>query len=125
MVKGLRKETTKVSEKSSQTTFALETTGDTCVRSTTVKMKTLHRDVMDATGLELSMERRAKILYALNVNHNQKHRKLASEEIPVTEFLFGNNLKSFLSAIDSSSKLGFSMTRSHRERKYFPNHTKN
>ena len=54
---------------------------------------------MDAVGLELSMECRAKILYALTVNHNQK-RKLASEKIPVTEFLFGNDQKSFLSATD-------------------------
>ena len=80
----------------------------------------LVRDVLDAVGLDLSMECRAKILYALTVNHNQK-RKLASEKIPVTEFLFGNDLK-FLSATDSSSKLGFSMT-TPRGRKYFPSHT--
>ena len=35
------------------------------------KLKLL-RDVMDAAGLELSMECRAKIMYALTVNHNQK-----------------------------------------------------
>ena len=72
-------------------------------------LKTIH---------ELSMESRANILNAQNVN--QKYRKLAAEEIPVTECLFGNDLKSVLSAIDSSSKLGFSMTQSHRGRKYFP-----
>ena len=48
-------------------TFALAKAGDTCVRSTMVKMKTLLRDVTDAIGLnlktihQLSMERRDKL----------------------------------------------------------------
>ena len=55
-------------------TFALVKTGNACVKSTNAKMKTLLRDVTGAIGLnlktihELSMERRAKILSAQNVN---------------------------------------------------------
>ena len=69
-------------------TFALAKTGDTRVKSASSEMKALLRDVTDAIGLNLKtvheffMDRRAKILSAQNVN--QKYRKLASEQIPVT-----------------------------------------
>ena len=51
---------------------------------------------------------------------NRKYRKLASSEIPVTELLFGDDLKAACANIDSTSKLGLSALQSPRGRKFFP-----
>ena len=53
-------------------------------------------------------------------NVNKKYRKLASSDVQITEFLFGNELKASLAAIDSASKLGRDFTQSQRGRTFFP-----
>ena len=65
---------------------------------------------------EIWLERRSKILSSPNVN--KKYPKL-STDLPVTDFLFGNNLKAVLSSIDSTSKLGLNHVQSSRGKKYF------
>ena len=115
-------------------TLAMIKVGNTCFTSTKKEMKTKLRDeclfdTSDAIGVnlktihDLSMERRTKILSAPNIN--QKYRKLASEEVEISDQLFGNDLRSVLSSIESSSKLGISMTQSTRGRKFLPNFPKN
>lgn len=82
--------------------------------------KALMKKVSDAMALilkanhELSVERRMKIINSPNLN--KRYRKLASNETPVTELLFGDDLKGSLQAIDSAAKLGQSMTHTHTHR---------
>lgn len=110
-------------------TIAMVKAGDMCVQSSSTEMKSTLRDITDAIGInlktihDLSMERRQKILSASNIN--QKYKKLASGEIEISDLLFGNDLKSVLSSIESSSKLGLSMTQSNRGRKFSPAFPKN
>ncbi|XP_070185868.1 uncharacterized protein [Littorina saxatilis] len=105
-------------------TYALANTADKCVKSEMQHMKDLVRDISDAVSLnlktvhEMSMERRSKILNSPTVN--KKYRKLTSDDIPITEHLFGDDLKSVLTAIDSTAKLGANFALSTKGRKFFP-----
>ena len=80
--------------------------------------------VTDATSIllkathDLSMDRRNRVLSSHNVNN--KYKRLVSADIPITEYLFGDNLKEAVAAIDSSSKLGNNFTKSSKGRKFFP-----
>ena len=67
---------------------------------------------------DVSMDRRNKVLNSPMVNN--KYKRLASTEIPITDNLFGDNLKEAMAAIDNSSKLGNNFTKSAKGRKFFP-----
>ena len=82
--------------------------------STSIILKAVH---------DVSMDRRSKVLNAPTVNN--KYKRLASAEIPITENLFGDNLKEAMAAIDNSSKLGSNFTKSSKGRKFFPARAKN
>ena len=56
------------------------------------------------TSHELSVERTFKIVHSRQVN--RKYQKLASNDVPITEYLFGDDLKGSLTAIDLTSRLG-------------------
>ena len=56
---------------------------------------------------ELSMERRQKIVNSSSIN--KKYKRLASWDTPVTKFLFGDDLKTSLTAIEATNKLEYSM----------------
>ncbi|XP_070182738.1 transcriptional regulator ATRX homolog [Littorina saxatilis] len=105
-------------------TFALAKISDDLVQSASTQSKAMLKTVMDAVALilktvhELSVDRRSRIVNAQNVN--KKYRKLNSNDIPITDLLFGNELKASLAAIDSASKLGNDFTQSVRGRKFFP-----
>ena len=102
---------------------ALAYSCDTCVGSKSQELKNLIKNPSDAMSLnmkvvhEISLERRSRILSSPNVN--KKYRKL-STDLPVTDFLFGNDLKAVLSSFDSTSKLGSNYVQSSRGKKYFP-----
>ena len=78
----------------------------------------------DAMGLvsrvnkELAMDRRASIVYAPGIDN--KFRRLLSPDIPITDNLFGDDLKSAFSTIESSSKMGRALTASSKGGKRFP-----
>ncbi|XP_070192372.1 uncharacterized protein [Littorina saxatilis] len=88
------------------------------------EQKKLIKTIAEASGLilktayDMSLDRRAKILSGQNVN--RKYRKLASSNIPVTQWLFGDDLKSACADIDCTTKLGLAFTQSSRGQKYFP-----
>lgn len=90
--------------------------------------KAAAKPVSDAMGLilktvhDLSMERRAKILNAPQVN--QKYKRLMSADIPITQNLFGDDLKGAFAAIESTSKLGFNFTQT-KSGKFQPMKAKN
>ena len=100
---------------------ALACSCDTCVGSKSQELKNLIKNPSDAMSLnmkvvhEISLERRSRILSSPNVN--KKYRKL-STDLPVTDFLFGNDLKAVLSSFDSTSKLGSNYVQSSRGKKY-------
>ena len=56
------------------------------------------------------MDRRGKIL---NAQLNKKYRKLGSAEIPITDMLFGNDLKVACANIDTISKMGLTFSQSN------------
>ena len=105
-------------------TYALSRVADTCAASTVPETRGILKDVMDAVGLilkanhDLSMERRTKVMEAPQIN--RKYRKLATTETPVSDLLFGDDLKASCASIDSSSKLGLSFSQSSRGNKFFP-----
>ena len=99
---------------------ALAYSCNTCVGSESQEMKNLVKNLSDAVSLnlkvvhEISLERRSRILTSPNIN--KKYRKL-STDLPVTDFLFGNDLKSVLSSVDSTSKFGLNYVQSSRGKK--------
>ena len=94
--------------------------------ATLTKRDTMHH-ISDAMGLifkaskEVSMDRRASIV--LSNNFDKKYRRLLSSDIPVTHWLFGDDLKSTLSSIDQSSKMSKAMGRIPK--KHFNRFSKN
>ena len=104
--------------------YALMISGNVCVNSDNQETKQLLKSTADALGLmlktihDISLDRRAKILYAHHIN--KKYRKLGSPDIPVTKYLFGDDLKSACQTIDTSSKLGQNFSQSSQGRKFFP-----
>ncbi|XP_070191640.1 uncharacterized protein [Littorina saxatilis] len=107
---------------------ALASVTDTCLADKDAVAKSRVKDLMDAIGLvlkassDISVDRRAQIVTAPQVN--RKYRKLLSTEIPVTDKLFGDDLKNVCATIDSTSKLGQNFTQSVKGREFFP-HAKN
>ena len=103
---------------------ALTMVTDKCLASKDPTAKTMLKGIMDAMGLvlkasaDISMERRVKIITSPHVN--RKYRKLLSADIPVTDQLFGDDLKGVCATIESTSKLGQNFTVSTRGRKFFP-----
>ena len=65
------------------------------------------------------MDRRGKIL---NAQLNKKYRKLGSAEVPVTDMLFGNDLKAACANIDTTLKMGlkFCKSNANKSQKFFP-----
>jgi len=61
----------------------------------------------------------------LNVQLNKKYRKRGSAEVPITDMLFGNDLKAACANIDTTSKMGlsFSQLNANKSRKFFPHKT--
>lgn len=45
---------------------------------------------------------------------------MASNEVPVRDFLFGDDLKASLSNVDLANKLGQTLTYSNKGMKFFP-----
>ena len=105
--------------------YALTNVTDRCLTSKDSVAKTLVKDLMDAIGFvlkahshsDICVDRRTKIVLAPQVN--RKYRKL-SADIPVTDKLFGDDLKTVCATIDSTSKLRQNFTQSARGRKFFP-----
>ncbi|KAK7487401.1 hypothetical protein BaRGS_00021363 [Batillaria attramentaria] len=89
---------------------ALTEVSSNLMKTVVAENKESLRSAMDSMALimkashEISMDRRNKILNAPYMN--KKYRKLASPETPVTDHLFGDDLKASLAAIDSATKLG-------------------
>ena len=87
------------------------------------------KDTADAMALmlqashEMSLDRRARILSGPNIS--AKYKKLGSNEVPITQQLFGDDLNASLRDIESASKLGREFTQSKSGRKFFPGHPKN
>ncbi|KAK7497453.1 hypothetical protein BaRGS_00011295 [Batillaria attramentaria] len=61
---------------------------------------------------DMSIDRRAKIVYAPHMD--KKYRSLMSKDIPVTKFLFGDELPVTCTSIDKASKIGRNLVRSSR-----------
>jgi len=61
----------------------------------------------------------------LNAQLNKKYRKLGSAEVPITNMLFGNDLKSACANIDTTSKMGLSFRQSNanKSQMFFPQNT--
>ena len=74
--------------------------------------------LIQKTNHDLSMDRRGKIL---NAQLNKKYRKLGSAEVPITDMLFGNDLKAACANIDTISKMGlsFSQSNANKSQKFF------
>ncbi|XP_070210554.1 uncharacterized protein [Littorina saxatilis] len=110
-------------------TYVLATVADTCTKSSSVETKTLMKPILEAAGLvlktihDLSLDRRNRILNSQSLN--RKYKKLASSEIPITNNLFGDDLKGAFAQIDTTSKLGQSFTVSSKGNKFFPTRAKN
>ena len=65
------------------------------------------------------MDRRGKIL---NTQLNRKYRKLGSAEVPITDLLFGSDLKAACANFDTTSKVGLGLNQSNanKSQKFFP-----
>ena len=95
-----------------------------CMTGKSTNNDTLLEGLTDAAGLmlkvmhDIALDRRRKIVSGNNID--RKYKKLASANIKVTQFLFGDDMKGACAEIDTSSKLGSGFTRSARGRKFFP-----
>ena len=80
-----------------------------CVSNVELDRRDTMNRVSDAIGLvfktskEISMDRRASIVFADGID--KKYRRLLSSDIPVTSWLFGDDLKGALASIEQSSKM--------------------
>ena len=105
-------------------TCALTSVTDRCLANKDLSGKAVCKEIMDAIGLvlkanrEISQDRRAKIVLAPQMN--RQYRKLLSNDIPVTDNLFGDDLRTVCASIESTSKLGKNFTMSSRGRKFMP-----
>ena len=61
----------------------------------------------------------------MNAQLNKKYRKLGSAEVPITDMLFGNDLKVACANNDTTSKMGlsFSQSNANKSQKFFPQNT--
>ena len=95
-----------------------------CMTGKNTNNNVLLEGLTDAAGLmlkvlhDIAMDRRRKIVSGNNID--RKYKKLASANIKVTQFLFGDDMKGACAEIDTSSKLGSGFTKSTRGRKFFP-----
>ena len=95
-----------------------------CMTGKLTNNDVLLEGLTDAAGLmlkvmhDIAIDRRRKIVSGSNID--RKYKKLASANIKVTQFLFGDDIKGACAEIDTSSKLGSGFTRSARGRKFFP-----
>ena len=57
----------------------------------------------------------------MNAQLNKKYRKLGSAEVPITDMLFGNDLKVACANNDTTSKMGlsFSQSNANKSQKFF------
>jgi len=101
--------------------YALLQIADGTMKNLDNENKSQFKVLMDAIGItlksvrELSLDRRSRILQTPTVN--AQYRRLASAEIPITTWLFGDDIRSAVASIDSSSRL----RRNFKGRKSFPN----
>ena len=106
-------------------TYALTNIWQTIFTSDSPEIRGLMKGVADSIALiqrtnhDLSMDRRGKIL---NAQMNKKYRKLGSAKVPITDMLFGNDLKAACANIDTTSKMGlsFSQSNANKSQKFFP-----
>lgn len=95
-----------------------------CMTGKNTNNEVLLEGLTDAAGLmlkvmhDIAIDRRRKIVSGNNID--RKYKKLASANIKVTQFLFGDDIKGACAEIDTSSKLGSGFTKSARGRKFFP-----
>ena len=95
-----------------------------CMTGKLTNNDVLLEGLTDAAGLmlkvmhDIAIDRRRKIVSGSNID--RKYKKLASANIKVTQFLFGDDMKGACAEIDTSSKLGSGFTKSARGRKFFP-----
>ena len=109
-------------------TYALKKIWQTIFTSDCPEIRLLLKGVADSIALiqktnhDLSMDRRRKIL---NAQLNKKYRKLGSAEVPITDMLFGNDLKAACANTDTTSKMGlsFSQSNTNKSQKFFPQNT--
>ena len=66
---------------------------------------------------EISQDRRVSVTSCLDA----KYKRLNSKDIPITEWLFGDDFQNDVKKIDTSSKLGKGFGKSNKGRKFFPN----
>ena len=108
---------------------ALTRVADNLVKSASAENKEQLKDILGALSLtlktshEISLDRRAKILNAPCVN--KKYKKLGSSQVAITNWLFGDDLKASLAAIDSASKLGAGLSQFSKGHNFYPNQSKN
>ena len=74
--------------------------------------------LINRSSQDISYDRGRKIVNGPSIH--PKYKKLASSEVPITDYLFGDDLKTSLAAIHSASKIGANFTQSNRGRKFFP-----
>ena len=82
---------------------------DTCIKSSHEPMIDMMEQLVESIQLnmkavhEISLERRRKILNSPGVNKKYKNPPF---DLPVTDMLFGPDMKSFMTQCDNTSKLG-------------------
>ena len=90
--------------------YALSLVATKCTESKDVEAKALLKPVADAAGLvlksahDLNIDRRLRVVSA--PHFDKKYKKLATSDVPVTKYLFGDNLQAEARSIDSASRLG-------------------
>ena len=96
---------------------------DQCMQSSHEPMINMIEDLMEALQMimksvhDISLERRRKILNSTGVNRKYRNPLY---DLPVTDLLFGPDMKAFMNQCESTEKLGRHFTVSTRGRKFFP-----
>ena len=95
----------------SLTKIADNCTGNASTRMTDRELLSVTSDAMGMVfkvSKDISLERRAAIVNSPCID--KKYKRLMSSEIPITSFLFGDDLKSAVNSIDQVSKMGKAMS---------------
>lgn len=104
-------------------TYKMAEMCDKCIKSSHEPMIDMFENLVDTIQLnlkavhEISLERRKKILNSHGVNKKYKNPPF---DLPVTDLLFGPDMKSFMTQCDATQKLGNNFTVSSKGRKFFP-----
>lgn len=106
-------------------TYALTNIWQTILKSESPEIRGLMKGVADSIALvqktnhDLSIDRRGKIS---NAQLNKKYKKLGSAEVPITDMLFGNDLKAACANIDTTARMGLGLSQSSgvKGQKFFP-----